>query len=68
MQGDDVVSTQEEQRKEGRDLPEELVLVFHELRFDEVGSTCPYAETVKVADEEREEGMMGIELNLPCIQ
>lgn len=65
MQMGDVINTQEEQSRGDRDLPEKLVFVFHELRFDEVGRACPYADAVEMADKEGEEGMVRVELDLP---
>ena len=40
--------------------PKELVLVFHELRLDQVDGTCPYAHLLEMLDECRQERMMRI--------
>jgi len=44
--------------------PEELIFVFHELRFNEIGRTCSDAESVQVFDERRKEGMVCVQFNL----
>lgn len=46
--------------------PEELVLVFHKLRFNEIYCACSDSHPGQILDESWKEGVVGVQLDLAC--
>ena len=52
--------------KKPNDTPEELIFIFHELRFEKIDRRCAHTQTLQVLHKSGEERMVGVELYLAC--